>query len=75
VNAKHLRLSKKNWLLKLSFNKKAGGVAALRVLKHYATKLAKKYGEPVYAGSSRLKGKAYVLFSKADMRALMKKAK
>ena len=60
------------WALRLSFKKKAGGSASLKALKRYALALAKKHGEPEYAGSSRLKGKAYDLFSKADMRVLQK---
>jgi len=58
------------WLLKLTFNKKAGGLASLKALTTYTLALAKEYGEPVYAGNSRLKGEAFVLFSKADMRIL-----
>jgi hypothetical protein len=59
--------SKKEWLMKLSFGKKAGGTAALKALKKYVTRLAEQHGEPVYAGSTRYKGKAFILFSKADM--------
>ena len=66
---------KKGWLLRLSFNESAGGVAALKALKRYTTSLVKKYSEPVYAGNTRYKGEAFTLFSKADMRVLMKEVK
>lgn len=59
--------SKKDWLMKLSFGKKAGGVTALKALKSYVTRLAEEHGEPVYDGSTRFKGKAFKLFSRADM--------
>jgi len=63
---------KKGWLLKLSFKEKAGGKEALKALRKYVVSLAEKYGEPVYARNSRLKWKAFALFSKADMRVLGK---
>lgn len=63
---------KKGWLLKLSFKEKAGGRETLKTLKKYVVSLAEEYGEPVYAGNSRLKGNAFALFSKADMRVLSK---
>ncbi|UCD92454.1 MAG: hypothetical protein JSV43_00535 [Methanobacteriota archaeon] len=62
--------SKKDWKIRLTFNKKAGGKATLKALKNYAKKLVDKHGEPTYKGSSRFKGKAYSLFAKADMRIL-----
>jgi hypothetical protein len=65
-----VRVNKKDWVLKLSFNKKAGGGSTLKALKLYIRTLAKKYGEPKYRGSSQLKGKAYSYFTKADMRIL-----
>lgn len=58
------------WQLKLSFDMKAGGASTLQALRRYATKLVEKYGEPKYAGSSQLKGKAYSLFAKTDMSVL-----
>ena len=39
-------------------------------LKTYVSVLVKKYGEPVYTGSYNLKGKAFKLFTRADMRDL-----
>jgi hypothetical protein len=58
------------WSLKMSFKKRAGGQASLKALRHYTLELAEKHGEPLYAGNSRLKGEAFALFSKADMRIL-----
>ena len=66
---------KKMWFLKLSFSKKAGGIYVLKALKRYITTLVKKYGKPSYIGNSRYKGKAFTLFSQADMQPLMKKTK
>ncbi|MFQ6087725.1 MAG: DUF3795 domain-containing protein [Candidatus Methanofastidiosia archaeon] len=70
VHCKHISLTKKGWLLRMSFDENVGGVRALKCLKLYVTKLVEKYGEPTYVGSSRYKGKAFTLFSKADMRSL-----
>lgn len=56
------------WLLKLEFDEEAGGEVALKALKKYVVGLSDQYGEPVYAGSCRLKGKAFESFAKADMR-------
>ena len=60
----------KNWLLKLTLAKHAGAVPVLKALKIYVTKLVQKYGKPVHVGASRFKGKAFVLFSTADMKIL-----
>ncbi len=60
----------KYWLFKLTMDKRAGGIAALKALNIYVTKLVKKYGKPVYTGASRFKGKAFTLFSEADMQIL-----
>lgn len=62
--------SEEGWLLKLSLGEEAAGEAAVRALKQYAVRLAEQHGEPVYVGSCRLKGEAFSLFSKADMRIL-----
>ena len=43
----------------MSFDSKAGGIAALKAFKSYVTKLDEKYGE-----------KAFRYFSSADMRVL-----
>jgi hypothetical protein len=58
------------WLLKLEFDEEAGGEVALKALKKYVVALSDQYGEPEYAGSCRLKGKAFESFAKADMRLL-----
>jgi hypothetical protein len=58
---------KKDWLLKIKFAKIDGGTAAMKALRVYITKLVKKFGKPVYTGASKFKGKAFELFSKADM--------
>jgi len=58
------------WSLALSFGKPAGGAAALSILKRYATLLSERHGEPQYAGSTRFRGQAFTLFSKADMSVL-----
>lgn len=71
VTGKFIPVKDNDWLLKLSFSKKSGRAAALKALKKYTTILAKKYGEPQYAGNSRLKGKAFALFIVADMRVLL----
>jgi hypothetical protein len=71
VRAEH-NSKKKEWELTLRFNKKAGGPVALRALQRYVRGLVKKHGRPKYAGSSRYKGKAFELFSKADMNILRK---
>jgi hypothetical protein len=63
--------SKKNWTLILGVDKGIGGSSILASLKAYASSLVKKYGEPVYAGNYNLKGKAFKLFTKADMSDLL----
>jgi hypothetical protein len=60
----------KGWRFTLSFDKKAGGKAALSALKNYATWLADEHGEPTYAGNSRFKGNAFKQFSRIDMKIL-----
>jgi len=70
VQVKFEPLKKGGYLLKMSFDEKAGGEAALKALKNYTVKLADKYGEPIYVGNARYKGEAFTLFSKADMRIL-----
>lgn len=49
-------LRKKGWVMKMSFDEKTGGSAALRALKTFAEKLDKKYGS-----------RAFHHFRKADM--------
>jgi hypothetical protein len=61
---------KKSWTLTLSIDKNAGGTATLQALKTYVSNLVAKYGEPVYAGSYNLKGKAFKLFTGVDMKDL-----
>jgi hypothetical protein len=70
VYAEHLPIGKKAWTLTLTFDEEAGGLAALKALHRYVAGLAERYGVPTYAGKSRYKGKAYDLFSKADMQYL-----
>jgi hypothetical protein len=64
--------SKKDWIFRLSFLKKAGGSDALKALKNYVGRLVGVYGEPEYVGASKYKGKAFTLFKKTDMRVLEK---
>jgi hypothetical protein len=52
-------LRKKGWLMKMAFDDKAGGVAALKALQRYTARLDEEYG----------KG-AFRYFTKADMRVL-----
>ena len=61
---------KKNWTLILGVDESVGGPVILTALKAYVSSLVKKYGEPVYTGSYNLKGKAFKLFTRADMRDL-----
>jgi hypothetical protein len=61
---------KKNWTLILSADESIGGLVILTALKTYVSILVKRYGEPVYTGSFNLKGKAFKLFTRADMRDL-----
>jgi hypothetical protein len=61
---------KKNWTLILGADESIGGRAILIALKTYVSNLVKKYGEPVYTGSYKLKGNAFKLFTRVDMRDL-----
>jgi len=61
---------KKNWTLILGVDESIGGPVILTALKTYVSSLVKKYSEPVYTGSYNLKGKAFKLFTRADMRDL-----
>ena len=65
-----LKPFKKNWTLILGVDESIGGPVILTALKAYVSSLVKKYGEPVYTGSYNLKGKAFKLFTRADMRDL-----
>ena len=64
-----------DWKLTMRFSKNAGGSRALKALQRFVQMLVSKYGEPMYAGSSRYKGKAFALFAKADMHILTKKSR
>jgi hypothetical protein len=66
VRVEHIP-AEKDWLLKLSLGKSAGGVAALKALKVYVAKLLNKYSRPIYIGASNYRGKTFKLFSKIDM--------
>lgn len=55
-------LRSKGWVIKMSFEKKIGGTAALKALQTYTRKLDEEYGK-----------KAFQHFSDADMRILCKK--
>jgi len=70
VRFKHVPGEKKDYVLTMSFDKKAGGVEVLKALQRFATVLVEMHGEPEYAGASRFKGDAYAKFSRADMRDL-----
>ena len=39
----------------------------LENLKTFVSRLTDKYGEPVYAGSYNLRGKAFKVFTRVDM--------
>ena len=60
--------SKKTWILTLGVDESIGGSASLPTLKAYVLRLVKEYSEPVYVGSYNLKGKAFKLFTRLDMR-------
>jgi hypothetical protein len=60
----------KSWTLTLSIDEKVGGPALLDDLRTYISSLVNKYGAPVYAGSYDLKGQAFKLFTRLDMRGL-----
>jgi len=53
-------LRKKGWIMRMSFEEKIGGVAALKALQTYAKKLDKKYGS-----------RAFQRFREADMKILL----
>lgn len=61
---------KKEWEMRLEASPKAGESNTLSSLKRYVDSLATRFGEPVYAGSYNLKGRAFKLFSNVDMRGL-----
>ena len=52
----------KGWILRMTFDEKAGGIAVLRALEDYSKKLDKKYGK-----------KAFRHFKTIDMHVLSKK--
>jgi len=53
-------LRKKGWIMRMSFEEKIGGVAALKALQTYAKKLDKKYGS-----------RAFQRFRESDMKILL----
>jgi hypothetical protein len=59
--------AKKSWTLTQGIDHSAGGPAVLEALKVYISSLLKKYGEPVYINSYKLRGKAFKLFARVDM--------
>ncbi len=61
--------SKKNWTLTLEIDEGVGGLTILQTLKSYISHLANAYGEPTYAAGYAMKGKAFKLFTRLDMRA------
>ncbi|MFA5450574.1 MAG: DUF3795 domain-containing protein [Dehalococcoidales bacterium] len=60
--------SKRDWMLTLGVDKSIGGSSIITALKSYVSNLVKKYGEPIYTGSYNLKGEAFKLFTRVDMR-------
>jgi hypothetical protein len=60
--------STKDWTLTLEFREVTGGLAALKALKSYVSRLARTYGEPAYVAGYAMKGKAFKLFTRLDMR-------
>jgi hypothetical protein len=70
VHVSHTPIGPEHWFLSMSFDRQAGGSRGLKALKRYVTALVSAYGEPVYSGSSRYKGKAYETFSRVDMNIL-----
>jgi hypothetical protein len=68
VHMDHTPIGGEHWIVSLSFDRKAGGPRALKALQYYVKSLISKHGEPVYTKASRYKGKAFELFSRADMR-------
>lgn len=67
VRVEHVPLTRKTWQLKLSLDRSAGGVTAMRALQGYVASLIDSFGEPEYVGSSRYKGEAFAKFSRAEM--------
>ena len=61
---------KKEWEMTLKAGSKDRESDTLNSLKRYVNSLATRFGEPVYAGSYNLKGKAFKLFSNVDMRGI-----
>jgi hypothetical protein len=61
---------KKEWEMALEVSLKDGDSSTLKSLKRYVNSLASRFGEPVYAGSYNLKGRAFKLFSNVDMRGM-----
>jgi len=55
-------LRSKGWVMRMTFDEKAGGIAALEALQTYTTRLDEKYGK-----------KAFQHFSDADMQILVEK--
>jgi hypothetical protein len=60
--------SKGDWSLILEISEAAGGLPVLKALKSYVSQLAESYGEPAYAAGYAMKGKAFKLFTRLDMR-------
>jgi hypothetical protein len=60
--------SKKEWTLALEAREVAGGLVVLKALKSYVSQLAITYGEPDYAAGYAMKGEAFKLFTRLDMR-------
>ena len=70
VHLDHTPIGSEHWIVSLSFDRQAGGSRALKALQYYVKALVSKHGEPVYTKASRYKGKAFDLFSRADMNLL-----
>lgn len=70
AHVSHTPIGPEHWFLSMSFDRRAGGSRAIKALKRYVTALVREYGEPLYSGSSRYKGKAFELFSRVDMNIL-----
>jgi hypothetical protein len=67
ISGEHIPEGRNDWLLRLSFDDRAGGRAALRALADYTSALVAQHGEPEYVGSSKYKGEAFKRFAAADM--------
>ena len=61
IRGKRVRDEDVPWLMKMSFDKSAGGTSTLKALKSYIVKLDYEYGKT-----------AFRYFSKANMRVLLK---